>query len=84
MDNDPLIEALGRNSELLAMRLKYDKDWRMPLRNGILAGFGGVIGATLVVSLVLWILQPFRTFEPLKGTLDRLSTALEQSGSRKR
>lgn len=80
MENEQaLIEAINRNNELIARRLMFDKDWKIPIRNGVLAGFGGVVGATLVVSLVVWILQPFSTFAPLKNTLDRLSNAIEKT-----
>jgi hypothetical protein len=39
---------------------------KMSFLKGIAAGFGGVIGATIVVGLVVWILSLFETI-PLVG-----------------
>ena len=37
MENEQaLVEAISRNNELIARRLMFDKDWKIPIRNGIL------------------------------------------------
>jgi len=77
--DEELIKALDRNTVAIERRTLQASDWKVALRNGLLAGLGGVLGATLVVSLLIWILQPFKEFGPLKPTLDRLTEALEQN-----
>lgn len=80
--NGDLIAAIERHSQLLEAQIRQQRDWRLPLRNGVLAGLGGVIGASLIVTLVVWVVQPFKGIEPLKPTLDRLTRALENDQRR--
>ena len=52
-------EEIGRIVEHV-YEYNYSNRWRafyMSFAKGIAAGFGGVIGATVVVAIVLWILS---------------------------
>lgn len=40
--------------------------YKMSFIKGLMAGFGGVIGATIIVALVLWVLSLFNTI-PIIG-----------------
>lgn len=85
MENEgALLEAINRHSDLIAKQIRQQQDWRIPLRNGVLAGLGGVIGATLIASIIVWTLQPFKGIGPLKPTLDRMTEALEKSNKSSR
>lgn len=53
-----------------------NQTYKMSFIKGVLTGLGGVIGATLVVALVLWLLSVFtlvpildRVVEPVQDTL---------------
>ncbi|MCW5940806.1 MAG: hypothetical protein KIS66_01150 [Fimbriimonadaceae bacterium] len=72
------LAEMKRGNDLTAELIRFHKDWRFALRNGLLAGLGGVIGATLLVSLLLWMVQPLKRLEMLKPTLDRIAEQLEQ------
>jgi hypothetical protein len=73
-----LVEALEHNNRLLR-RLNHNVgDWKWLLFRSILMGLGGVIGATIVVSLLVSILQPFTAFEGLGPAIDRLSQELSR------
>lgn len=73
-----LLQELRRTNDLLARLVRTHNDWKLQLRQGLLTGFGGVIGATLLVSLVVWVLKPFEGLEALKPTLDNISKQLER------
>lgn len=48
--------------------LDIKKSYKMSFIKGLLSGLGGVIGATIVVALLLWILAQFQNV-PLIGPL---------------
>lgn len=77
-DEARLAAALNRNNELLLKRIQVMEDWKLPLRNGILAGIGSAIGATLIISILVWLMKPFQAIEPLKPALERLTDVLER------
>lgn len=45
---------------------------------GVLVGAGGVIGATVLVAILLWILSLFDTVPLIGPVLDNARTAIEQ------
>jgi hypothetical protein len=63
---------------IIERQVAIQKDWRLPLRNGVLQGLGAAVGATLVISLVLWALKPLERIDALKPVLERISQALEK------
>lgn len=76
---DELLEALRNLSAQLERQTKMQKDWRFHLRNGVFAGLGGVIGATVVVSIVLTVLQPFKQLQQIGPLIERLDHTLRQN-----
>ena len=77
-----LIEAINRFTAVIEKQSAQQRDWKLALRNGLLAGLGGVIGATVVVSILVWITQPFRRLEAIGPMIDHLDSSLRQSGKR--
>lgn len=75
---DRWIAELKRNSDLTAELIRVHRDWKLALRQGLLTGLGGVIGATVLVSLLVWSLQPLKRLEVLKDPLDRIAQQLER------
>jgi hypothetical protein len=73
-----LTDALNRHSDLLERQIRLSLDWRITLRNALIAGAGGIVGAALVGTLLIAILKPFQSISPLKPTLDRIASALEK------
>jgi len=73
-----LVDELRRANVLTADLIRLQKDWRLVLWRGLLTGLGGAIGATLLVSLLLWMLQPLKRLEVFKPTLDRIAQELER------
>jgi hypothetical protein len=61
-------EKLGRQLVELYETGYFDRRqvYKMTFIKGVLAGFGGVIGATIVVALILWLLSFFNEV-PLLG-----------------
>ncbi len=53
--------------------------YKMSFIKGLVAGLGGVIGATIVVALLLWVLTFFDNI-PLVGRFtEQMRTTIEQS-----
>lgn len=77
--DDELVKALRMLASEVAKQTLQQRDWRLPLRNGVLAGVGGVLGATILVSLFVYMLQPFKHFEALGPMIDRLDRTLQRS-----
>lgn len=57
-------ELLERQNLLLERQLANEANWKQKLLYGMLAGLGSFIGATLVVSVALYLLQPFMDLKP--------------------
>lgn len=49
--------------------------YKMSFIKGVLAGFGGVLGATILVALLLWILSFFDTVPFVQQIVDTLETS---------
>ena len=77
-----LIDAINRFTAVIEKQAAQARDWRLALRNGLLAGLGGVIGATVVVSILIWVIQPFRRLEAIGPMIDHLDSSLRQSNKR--
>ncbi len=75
---DELVDAIHRLTIVMQLQIANQRSWRLALRNGLLAGLGGFLGATLVVSLVIAIMQPFKRLEAVGPMIDRLEFALRQ------
>ena len=68
-------ELLARNADLLETLIRQRNDWRLSFRNGIIAGLGGVFGATIVVGLLIQVIKPFQQISPI---FERIATQLEK------
>lgn len=68
--NDPSYEELGQLLQSVYESGYMDRKtmYKMSFIKGVLAGLGGVIGATIVVALLLWVLNLFDRV-PLIGPL---------------
>lgn len=75
-ENDRFIEALEHNSRLLAKHNRLIGDWRWLLLRSVLMGLGSVIGATVLLGLLIWLLQPLTAVEGLGDAIDRLNREL--------
>ncbi len=69
---DKEYEALGRMVASIhdSGYLDHKQSYKQSFLKGIFSGLGGVIGATIVVALLLWILSAFKEV-PLLGPLIR-------------
>lgn len=74
-----LLAAVAKLSAQLDRQTTMLKDWKFHLRNGVLAGLGGVVGATVVVSILVYVLQPFKQVQALGPMIERLDTTLKQN-----
>ncbi len=50
---------------------------KMSLVRGIVTGFGGVLGATVLVALLLWVLSLFNDIPLLGPVLDTIQNMVE-------
>ncbi len=75
--NKTSYEEIGRMVENIYLSGYLDRNqmYKMSFIKGVITGLGGVIGATIVVGLLLWILSLFDTL-PL---IDQLTDKLERT-----
>lgn len=71
-------EKLGRMLETIYETNYADRKqiYKLSLIKGMLAGFGGVVGATIVVAVILWVLSLF-SGTILKPVVDPISETLK-------
>lgn len=78
-------EQLGRALESIVVTGYFDKKrvLKMAFYRGIFTGLGSIIGATIVVALLLWVLSLFESvpfigpiFENIEGTIDTQADTL--------
>lgn len=73
-------EEMGRLLESI-YETNYANRWRMyrvAFGKGVLAGLGGVLGATVVVGLLLWVLSLVEHIPFVPDVSQKLEQSLEQ------
>jgi hypothetical protein len=77
--SDKDYEELGRMLETLYETgyAKHHDMYKMSFLKGVAAGFGGVLGATLLVGLLIWILSLFDTIPLIGPVVDNLHDAVQ-------
>ena len=58
--------------------LDKNKSYKMSFLKGLAGGLGGVIGATIVVALLIWVLSLFQEVPLIGPFLDKARTTVEQ------
>lgn len=73
-------ENLGRLLENIYESGYADRGrvYKMSFVKGVMAGFGGVVGATIVVTLLLWILSLFHYVPFLNRITDNVQCTISQ------
>lgn len=74
-----ILDELRRANKLTSELITVHRDWKLALRQGLLAGLGGAIGATVLVSMIVWLLKPLERLDFLKEPLDRIARSLERT-----
>ena len=75
----PNYDQLGRMLENIYLSGYIDRNqmYKMSFLKGVVTGLGGVIGATLIVGLLLWVISLFDRL-PLIGPLtDKLQSTVQ-------
>ena len=80
---DDMLMAVRALTEQIATQNRILKDWRFPLRNGVLIALGTFLGATLGVSLLLWMFKPLQQIEILKPALEKIAVGLDKKDGQK-
>lgn len=73
-------ERLGRTIESIFVSGYYDKLrlYRMSFLRGIFQGLGSVVGATIVIALLLWILSALEALPLIGGLFESVQDTVEQ------
>lgn len=72
-------EIMGRQLESLYEHIHPSKTalYKAAFMKGILAGVGGVIGATLVVAVLAWVLSLFDNVPLIGGAVDAVRHTIQ-------
>ena len=74
-----LLKAIRDLTKVMERQFDQQRSWKLVLRNGLLAGLGGLLGATVVVNILVAVMQPFRRLEAIGPMIDRLDDSLKQT-----
>jgi hypothetical protein len=80
VESEAFISAVRQLTLAVNQQVDNQRSWKLIFRNGVVAGLGGVLGATVVLSLLLYILQPLKRIEALNPTMERLDNTLKRAG----
>ena len=74
-------EELGRMMESIyeSGYIDHAKTYKMSFFKGVLGGFGGVIGATVVVALLLWVLSLLNHVPFLHDVTDNVKNTVQDT-----
>lgn len=74
-------EAMGRQIEALYDSVNPERTtfYKAAFLKGILTGVGGVIGATVVIALLLWVLTLFGDVPLIGDFIDMIRQTIEKS-----
>ncbi len=72
-------EEMGRQIEALYNSVNPSKRvfYRMAFLKGVLGGVGGVIGATVVIALLIWVLSLFGDVPLIGNFVDAIRRTIE-------
>lgn len=59
--------------------IDHNQAYKMSFIKGVLAGFGGVVGATIVVALILWFLSFFNEVPLLKRIVPKIEHTIKSA-----
>ncbi len=82
--DEELLKELRRLQDVVRSNTLAQTSLRMRFVTGVAGGFGTVIGATLVVSILIWMLKSFATIEILRPAVDEISKMVEGRNSKDR
>lgn len=72
-----LLSILREQNDLLKEQIEANKNWGVRFGMGVAQGFGTMIGATVVMSLLIYMLNLATNFDPLKPYATRIVEELE-------
>jgi transposase len=76
--NAELLVELRRCNDLMERQIANHRNWRLAFRNGLVAGLGTILGMTVLVSILVSALKPFKKLETLGPMIDRLDQTLQE------
>lgn len=77
-DYDEQLRLMREHNLLIRRQIKDNSNWTMILLRGMVMGLGAAIGATVILSLAVWMIRPLQGIEPIKPAVERLVDTLEK------
>lgn len=77
-----LMDLLKEQNQLLRDHIRWQTRWSMRILQGIMFGFGSFLGATLVVSLAVYMLKPLTNVDFISDVVERVLQDLDRAGIR--
>lgn len=78
---EPNYEELGKHIATIYETgyISLKKSLKISFLKGVATGIGGVVGATLVITLLLWVLSLFQQIPFIGPISESIRTTIEQS-----
>jgi len=75
-----LVEQIRQQNVLMEKQLRFARNWRVQMRNGLIQGISFAVGASILVSAIIWLIKPLRGIEALRPAIEQLSDELQRRG----
>lgn len=77
-DREEQLRLMRENNLLIRRQIKDNNNWTLILLRGMVMGLGAAVGATVILSLAVWMIRPLQGIEPIKPAVERLVETLEK------
>lgn len=77
-----LVVQLQRLNANIELDIRTRTSWKVALRNGLLAAIGGLLGSTVLLTVLVKLAEPLNQMAALKPAIDRLAEQEEHSRRR--
>lgn len=77
-DREEQLRLMRENNLLIRRQIKDNNNWTLILLRGMVMGLGAAVGATVILSLAVYVLRPMGNLPAVGPAVDKLVQTLEK------